>query len=246
MVNKNLYIRIAFCLFGFMLLLNIVDNFVSYRAEYNIKKFMLYESKYLNFDYTRNYITISSKNNNEESKFGLIFSPGAFIKEDAYLPILSELSKRGIKIYILKSSLFGVGDMSSILLKSNIKNYILVGHSFGGSKLLNYLKQENKYLELVKGVVLLSSYGQNSQNFSGSNIKFISVVGSDDKIINFEKYENYKNNLPSSTKYLYIDGGNHSYFGNYGLQYGDSEGLISRELQQFIVIREILKLLEEI
>ena len=99
---------------------------------------------------------------------------------------------------------------------------------------------------LIKCVVLLSSYGTNSQDFSDSNIKFLSIVGSEDKIINFKKYENYKNNLPSTTKYVYIEGGNHSYFGNYGLQFGDSVGSISKERQQFIVINEILKLVEEI
>jgi len=246
-VKKNLYISVGIWLFGTVLLFGVLLSFIYYRTDYNIKNFMLYESKYLDFKYTNDYISLSNKINSSD-EFGLIFCPGAFIKEEAYLPVLSELSKQGMKVYLLKYGhnfdMFNIGNINKILSSSDIKNYILVGHSFGGSKILNYLKQNGS--NLIKCVVLLSSYGTNSQDFSDSNIKFLSIVGSEDKIINFKKYENYKNNLPSTTKYVYIEGGNHSYFGNYGLQFGDSVGSISKERQQFIVINEILKLVEEI
>lgn len=245
-MRKNLYVKVT-SLFGILILFGVLVSFICYKVDYNIKNFMLYESKYLDFEYNNDYISLSNKINKSE-KFGLIFCPGAFIKEESYLPILSELSKRGIKVYILKYgygfSMFNIGNINKILNNSDIKNYILVGHSFGGSRILSYLKRGSS--DLIKYVVLLSSYGTNSQDFSNSNIKFLSLVGSDDKIINFKKYENYKNKLPSTTKYFYIEGGNHSYFGNYGLQFGDSVGSISRERQQFIVINEILKLVKEI
>lgn len=47
--------------------------------------------------------------------------------------------------------------------------------------------------------------------------------------------------LPESTKWIEIDGGNHSQFGHYGHQLFDGKASISREAQQAIVRSTLLE-----
>lgn len=64
-----------------------------------------------------------------------------------------------------------------------------------------------------------------------TNMDVISLYGSEDGVLNREKYLDYRGNLPKSTEEIIIEGGNHAGFGSYGLQDGDGESLISGEDQ---------------
>ncbi|MGA7615916.1 MAG: alpha/beta hydrolase [Thermoanaerobaculia bacterium] len=52
--------------------------------------------------------------------------------------------------------------------------------------------------------------------------------------------------LPETTKWVAIEGGNHSQFGNYGHQLFDGKASISREKQQSIVGAELLASLKRV
>ncbi len=60
----------------------------------------------------------------------------------------------------------------------------------------------------------------------------LSIYGSNDQVLNHEKYENYKKNLPTSFSELVLEGGNHAYYGDYGEQKGDGKAALTREEQQ--------------
>ncbi|MGN1266779.1 MAG: alpha/beta hydrolase, partial [Dorea sp.] len=62
-------------------------------------------------------------------------------------------------------------------------------------------------------------------------LNIISVYGSEDKVINMEKYEEYHENLPMDAKEMVIKGGCHALFGDYGAQEGDGEPTITAEEQ---------------
>jgi hypothetical protein len=64
-------------------------------------------------------------------------------------------------------------------------------------------------------------------------------------IIEQDKIEATAGNLPPSTTFHEITGGNHSYFGKYGIQEGDSEGSISREAQVKETVEQIQKLYDD-
>lgn len=51
-----------------------------------------------------------------------------------------------------------------------------------------------------------------------TNMDVISLYGSEDGVLNREKYLDYRGNLPKSTEEIIIEGGNHAGFGSYGLQ----------------------------
>ena len=64
-----------------------------------------------------------------------------------------------------------------------------------------------------------------------TNIPTLSIYGSADGVMNREKYEQYRSNLPEAFTEVILEGGNHAGFGFYGPQKGDGEAAISREAQ---------------
>ena len=59
----------------------------------------------------------------------------------------------------------------------------------------------------------------------------LSVYGSEDKILNMEKYNEAKPLLKNLTEIIIL-GGNHAQFGNYGNETGDGIANISSKAQQ--------------
>ena len=102
----------------------------------------------------------------------------------------------------------------------DIKNWYVGGHSLGGSMAASFA---SSHPDKIKGLILLASYSTNKLN----STKVLSIYGSNDKILNLEKYENYKENIKNNLSEHIIDGGNHSNFGNYGFQDGDGKSTIS-------------------
>ena len=66
---------------------------------------------------------------------------------------------------------------------------------------------------------------------AGSSLDVLSVYGSADGVLDMEKYEQYRSNLPADTSEVVIDGGCHAQFGGYGPQDGDGSPAISGEEQ---------------
>jgi hypothetical protein len=52
--------------------------------------------------------------------------------------------------------------------------------------------------------------------------------------------------LPADTEYIVIEGGNHSQFGNYGLQPGDNVATIGWEEQQAQAVEATIRLLQSL
>lgn len=238
-----------------IILIYMVMYFSVYRLDFNMKKFNLYESKYLDIYENRKYIYIEPKGISKPST-GIIFYPGGLVEEKAYLPLLVELSKDGYGIYIVKSlmnvPILNSNSAENIIGEERFTNYILMGHSLGGTSLLKYFSKQTNNSKKVDGIVLLASYSDGKYIFDSQrndnykrDIPILSIVGSNDNVINIERYEKDKINLPNDTKYVVIDGGNHSYFGNYGKQRNDNEANISLEDQQYNTIKEIEEFLNE-
>ena len=107
-----------------------------------------------------------------------------------------------------------------------IEKWYIGGHSLGGAMAASYI---SNHTSEFGGLLLLGAYS--TADISDSGLSVISVYGSEDKILNMEKYEESRELLPSDFTELVIDGGCHSYFGNYGHQNGDGEPFISSKEQ---------------
>ena len=63
-------------------------------------------------------------------------------------------------------------------------------------------------------------------------------------MLNHEKYDENKKNLPDNFTEIVIDGGCHAYFGMYGVQEGDGNPTISNEKQIALAVESIAEMVE--
>ncbi len=82
----------------------------------------------------------------------------------------------------------------------------------------------------IKGVIYLASYP--SANASNATFKALSIRGSLDGLTLAEDISGNLYKFPENTTFITIPGGNHFNFGDYGIQSGDNNSTITREVQQ--------------
>ena len=120
-----------------------------------------------------------------------------------------------------------------------VERWYLGGHSLGGSMAAYYLAS---HTEDFDGLILLGAYS--TADLSGSGLSVLSVYGSEDGVMNREKYAAYAPNLPEGFTETVIEGGNHAYFGAYGEQEGDGTATVTPAEQLEQTVEAILTLLE--
>ena len=169
-----------------------------------------------------------------DAKAGFIFYPGGKVEAKAYQPLLDRLAAEGILCVLIEMpfnlAVLDVNAAKGICDKfPEIENWYIGGHSLGGSMAASYLQNHKGEID---GLILLGSYS--TADLSDSRV--LSVYGSEDGIMNREKYDKYKSNLPADFSEKIIEGGNHAYFGMYGNQKGDGIAKISNidQIQQTI------------
>lgn len=169
----------------------------------------------------------------------IIFIPGAGIEYTAYSKMMFDLANKGVDSFLvgvpLNIALLGVETPSSIIKKYDYNNYYLVGHSLGGVAASQYGSDNPND---ITGIIALASYPAKK---IPNNIQYISIYGSKDKILNKEKYKEFKKYLPDNSSTHIITGGNHSGFANYGNQSGDGKASITRNNQQKLTVDIILQ-----
>lgn len=167
----------------------------------------------------------------ENAMAGLIFYPGGKVQYEAYAPLMEALAEEGILCVLLHMPAnLAVLDMNAAegitAEYPDIEKWYIGGHSLGGSMAASYAAKNTEELE---GVLLLASYSTAALQNSG--LEVVSIYGSNDGVLNLEKYDKYRENLPEDFKEEVIEGGNHAYFGKYGFQEGDGEATIANENQ---------------
>lgn len=177
---------------------------------------------------------------NVKTEIGLIFYQGGKVDEYSYLPLLSACAERGIMCVLVKMpfnlAVFDINAADGIVENHpEIENWYIAGHSLGGSMAASYLE---KNFEDYDGLILLGSYS--TANISDTPLKVLSIYGSEDKVMNKEKYDECMANLPKDTVEYIIEGGCHAYFGVYGAQKGDGTPTITN-IEQIIITAEKIK-----
>ena len=93
----------------------------------------------------------------------------------------------------------------------------------------------------TKELILLGSTHPRDFDFSSAPMPVTKLYGTRDGIAPAKRVREAAGNLPASTRWVRIEGGNHSQFGSYGFQPMDHRATISRKEQQAIVVRELLR-----
>ena len=158
-----------------------------------------------------------------EPTAGLIFYPGGKVEYEAYAPLMEQCAERGVLCVLLHVR----GNLAMLSpnaadgvreLYPEVERWYLGGHSLGGVAAASYAAQ---HADAFKGLVLLASYS--TADLRDSGLRVLSIVGSEDGVLNREKYEEARENLPADAAEVVIEGGVHAGFGSYGVQEGDGE-----------------------
>ena len=157
----------------------------------------------------------------------VIFYPGGKVEALAYIPLMESLAREGV-LTVLMPMPFNLAVLAKNAAEGipeqfpEVENWYMAGHSLGGSMAASFAAENTAW---VDGLVLLAAYSTDPVA-----LPVLSIYGSSDGVMNQEKYQQYRPNLPKLTEQI-IDGGNNAGFGFYGPQEGDGEASISREEQ---------------
>jgi len=176
---------------------------------------------------------------------GLIFYPGGRVDYRAYAPAARAIADAGYLVVIVPMplNLAVLAPDRALRVQEafpQVPRWVIGGHSLGGAMAARFAF---KHPEHVHGVVLWASYPPGSANLTNSSFPVISISGTRDGLATPEKIAASRALLPSATRWVKIEGGNHAQFGWYGDQPGDNAALISREEQQACVVAATLELM---
>lgn len=161
----------------------------------------------------------------------LIFYPGAKVDIKAYAPILYMLAENGVDCFVVDMP-FHMAFLGSNRAEEIMEEYpeydtwYLGGHSLGGAMAANFAAEHTGELE---GLFLLAAYP--TKDLSESDLKAVTIYGSEDGVLNRKKLEEGQALLPEGSVQICIEGGNHAQFGSYGEQKKDGKAEISAKEQ---------------
>ena len=176
---------------------------------------------------------------------GLVFYPGGKVQPEAYAPLMQKCAQRGILCVLLKPTFnLAIIDMDAAngvtAQFPDVSTWVLAGHSMGGVAAADYA---SRHPDEFDAIAFLAAYpAVDLSKFDG---KVLSIIGSNDGVLNRDKYEQAHDLLPDSVQKLVIEGGNHAYYGNYGEQVNDGQADITRENQQAQVTDALVDLAED-
>ena len=165
----------------------------------------------------------------EDPVTGFIFYPGGKVEHTAYAPLMRALAERNILCVVVQMPFnLAVLDMNAAEgipeQFPQVKNWYIGGHSLGGSMAASHAADN---ADTFNGLALLAAYS----TADVTDLEVISVYGDQDQVLNMEKYEKHRKNLPETAVENIIEGGNHAQFGSYGTQSGDGKATISADEQ---------------
>lgn len=174
------------------------------------------------------------------AKVGLIFYPGGKVEHTAYTALMRELAANGIFCVLCKMPLglavFDIHAADDVREAfPNISHWYIGGHSLGGAMAAAEL---SKHDGAYDGLILLGAYS--TEDLSNDQIQVLSLYGSEDQVMNWEKYEENKRKLPADLREVVIEGGCHAGFGMYGVQSGDGVPTITSAEQIKICAAQIV------
>lgn len=160
---------------------------------------------------------------------GLLFVPGARVSADSYVWNLSPLAEQGITVVITKPRLgFAILDTRQPEAFTDgiggVDRWAVGGHSLGGVKACAWVADAP---DTFDALYLAGSYCSNDA--SGFTGQVLSLRGSQDGLTEATDVEETAHLLPTSAKFVTIEGMNHGQFGSYGPQKGDLPATITNE-----------------
>ena len=183
---------------------------------------------------------------------GFIIYPGGLVDPRAYAPIARGIAAEGFLAVIVHMpfdlAFFGIKRARQLIPEfESITAWVVGGHSLGGVAACGYAED---FADKIEGVVLWASYPSETFRIEDKSLAVLSIYGTKDGLTTLDEIETSRQHLPAGTRFVAIEGGNHTQFGWYGgngaLQKGDMKAAISHEEQHNQVIAATLAFLESL
>jgi len=161
---------------------------------------------------------------------GVVFYPGARVDPSAYVPLLAPVADRaevavfvprpGLNLAVLEPN------MAAAVAAANpeIERWYVGGHSLGGAMACRYAANEPA---AVEGVVLFGAYCDRS--IADTDLRVLAVGGTRDTVLGTDRGALRPETLPPTARIHQLEGANHTFFGSYAGQRGDSPATLSRD-----------------
>ena len=207
----------------------------------------------INIEETDDYYIVSA--NGSAGERALLFFPGAKVEASAYIPLMKAIvTREGSKTacFVVKPS-YNFSFFGSSIADEIIKDYggkylkwYIGGHSLGGVEASQYVSDHAGEFD---GLILMASYSATdltrTENQTDENIRVLSILASNDRILSLEEAEKNNANLPEDAATYVIEGGNHGQFGDYGTQDKDGIADITKEEQWEEIAGQIRQFMDE-
>jgi dienelactone hydrolase len=189
---------------------------------------------------------------NDRGGAGLIFYPGCPVPPEAYAPMAHRIAEQGYPVFVMhmayrcaiaedqQQQLFAA---TRAVIAASRRRWVLAGHSRGAVHASRLLSEEPR---LFQGLVLIGTTHPRDVNLASLTIPVTKIYASRDGVAPEEKVRANAHLLPSSTRWVRIEGGNHRQFGSYRYQLFDPSATISREAQQEQTVAPILAMLSRV
>jgi len=174
-----------------------------------------------------------------------IFYPGGRLDPRAYAALMREIAANGYLVVVptmpINMAAFNPGIASTIVdAYPQIDHWVIGGHSVGGAMAAQYT---GNHPDVIEGLVIWASYPPNTTDLSGLDIPVVSIYGSREQRVTDASVGERKHLLPSDTRYVRIEGGDHHQFGSYEIDPADHLATISRASQHQRITAETLPIL---
>jgi pimeloyl-ACP methyl ester carboxylesterase len=185
---------------------------------------------------------------------GLLFFPGALVDPIAYAPLARAAAAAGYPAFVVKlprRGAFGGAEDPELWARVRAvlheprtpRRWVAAGHSRGGvvASQLAHGRPEG-----FVALVLIGTSHPRDLDLSALPVPVTKIVGTHDGLASRAEVEENALLLPPSTRWVWIDGGNHSQFGWYGFQPGDRRATISASVQRARMIEATLEALRSV
>lgn len=183
----------------------------------------------------------------------LVFFPGALVDPRAYAPLARSVAEAGYQVLLVELPRRGAfGGAESPQLRTRIAaalasipehhSVVVGGHSRGAVVASALSAREPR----LAGVVLIGTSHPRDVDLSGLEMPVTKIVGTRDGLASPPEVDQNAGLLPAQTRWVWVEGGNHSQFGWYGFQPMDRRPRIPAAEQRTIMTRAVLDLMQDV
>jgi len=209
-------------------------------------------------DFDPNYYYEFTPIGSTPSEAFIIYTGGS-VDERAYARVARDIAAAGYLVALLPSPnclAIYEKERPDVIISAHpeIEKWSIGGHSFGGVVAAWYIGGSYTHSDKIDGLVFWASYPNDNAMLSVPGLKVVSIYGTLDGTTELIDIENSIPNLPEDTRFVALEGANHTQFGWYGddvtdydfLQADDNPATITRQEQQDLIVAYTLSFLDSL